>query len=199
MGININILEGNELGGSPGTVDETWAKKLFKAVQDLKGMAINLTHDSTQAEDLLGDVTLKLLPKQDTYSETWNLRGRVARTIYRTFLDGERQKPNVSLEDIPVLPNLSIWWWEMSWPEHASFRDFKEVMGAIGELPDTMKEPFMLYLEGIDYKDIPEALGDPDRKQNTVRSQIHKARKAIRWKFPDLFKLYAPNPKWGKK
>jgi len=50
-------------------------------------------------------------------------------------------------------------------------------------------------MEGVSYEEIPEELGDPGRLQNTVRSQIHKARKAIRSKFPDLFKLYAPNPK----
>lgn len=199
MDISAKELESDAIGEGQGPVDQVRAEKIFATVQSLRGMAINLTRNSVKAEDLLGDVTLKLVTKKGSYDEQWNLRARVGKAIFNTFLDGEKQKPTVSLEDIPVPPNLSIWWWEMSWPEHASFRDLKDVTEAINGLSPTIRDPFKLYMEGVSYEEIPEELGDPGRLQNTVRSQIHKARKAIRSKFPDLFKLYAPNPKWGKK
>lgn len=199
MGININELETNEAGENKGPIDKNRAEELFQTVQGLKGMAIQLTRNPQQAEDLLGDVTLKLLTKRDVYTEQWNLKGRIGRAIFRTFLDGKRKNQTVSLEDIPNPPNLSIGWGEISWPQHESYRDFQEVSEKIAGLSPTIRDPFTLYIDGVSYDQIPQELGDPDRMQNTVRSQIHKARMKVRNAFPDLYKKYAPNPKGWKK
>jgi len=180
-------------------IEKNRAEDVFNTVQWLRGVAINLTHDPDDANDLLGDVTLKLLPKQGSYTEQGTFSARVKTALINTFLDQQRKSKPVPLEDVPNLPNLSVWWWELSWPQNESYRDLGAVSDVMQWLSDTIRKPFELYLEGVHYEDIPQELGDPDRAQWTVRSQIYKARKKLRDTFPDLFAKYAPNPKGWKK
>jgi len=69
MDISAKELESDAIGEGQGPVDQVRAEKIFATVQSLRGMAINLTRNSVKAEDLLGDVTLKLVTKKGSYDE----------------------------------------------------------------------------------------------------------------------------------
>lgn len=144
----------------------------------LKPFAINLTRDSEAANDLFQETLFKALANKDKYNAGTNIKAWLFTIMRNIFINNYRRKAKQktifdnSTNDYllnnagPVVHN-----------DAESGMRLKEIQGAIRNLPDIFKTPFLLYFDGYKYNEIADTLGEP---LGTIKSRIHFARKLLK-------------------
>ncbi len=154
--------------------------QLQKEISPLKGLAMQLTKNVDDADDLVQETILKALRYQSKFSEGTNFRGWLFTIMKNSFINNYRRmvKRNTFLDATDNTFFLDI-------PSHRTENQAelkfirKDLEAAIGSLPTELKVTFMLNVEGFKYHEIAEELNIPI---GTVKTRIFVARRILRKK-----------------
>lgn len=160
-----------------GTFEEL-ALPLF---DQLYNFAQWLTHDRTEAEDLVQETYTKALRGFATYQQGTNFRAWMYRILRNTFLSSRTglqasSTVQLDLEDEPSLPNAT----ESATPESILIErsNHRLLQSALEELPVHFREILLLCeVEEMSYQEISETLAVPI---GTVMSRLSRARASLR-------------------
>jgi RNA polymerase sigma-70 factor, ECF subfamily len=161
-------------------VDETpsWEEIAERYGDTVFTMAYRLTGDRDEARDLAQDVFVRVYRNLDRY-RPGTFEGWLYRITKNLFLDRVRRRKRVRLVPLP----------EEEWrqpsesdPGPAERAEAGVLRGdletALNELPPSFRTAVVLCdVRGLTYEEIAESLGWPI---GTVRSRIHRGRKALR-------------------
>jgi RNA polymerase sigma-70 factor (ECF subfamily) len=151
-------------------------------------MALQLTRNPVEAEDLLQDTFLKAWRGFDSYMPGRPFLNWLLRIMQRTYLDSRRREnPIRKAESISSITNPADGEsQELPVPdrgagpdEEALFKEFsRELRIALAELPDVYRTAIELCdLEELSYFEIAEL---QNTTVGTVRSRIHRGRRLLR-------------------
>jgi RNA polymerase sigma-70 factor, ECF subfamily len=166
--------------GASDEVDETpsWEEIAERYGDTVFTMAYRLTGDRDEARDLAQDVFVRVYRNLDRY-RPGTFEGWLYRITKNLFLDRVRRRKRVRLVPLP----------EEEWrqpsesdPGPAERAEAGVLRGdletALNELPPSFRTAVVLCdVRGLTYEEIAESLGWPI---GTVRSRIHRGRKALR-------------------
>lgn len=167
-----------------GNFESLFAPELDRAY----GVALRLTRNGADAEDLVQEAALLAFRGFATYQQGTNFRAWFMRILMNAFLSSKRRKrpedDAASLDD--ELPNAFI-------QRQASGAELslaviggleaEEVQRAVDALPEEFRTAAALYfIQDMSYQEIAVALGIPI---GTVRSRLHRGRALLQkrlWK-----------------
>ncbi|MBU0681876.1 MAG: RNA polymerase sigma factor [Proteobacteria bacterium] len=148
-------------------------------------VAYRLTGNSTDAEDLVQDVLVKLYPKERQLLAIETLGPWLAKVLYRTFLDQQRRNKRSPLHlvakganmDADILDFIAS---PQAGPEEGTEQKetHRRLQAAINSLnPDQRHLCLLYYVEGYTLAELEEILDTP---LGTLKSRIHRSRDALR-------------------
>lgn len=158
-------------------------KQLMPHADALYAYALRLTHNPTDAEDLVQESLLKAFGALDRLPDQSNYKGWLFTILRNTWLSRMRREGRVEFTDTP--PER---------PEHGPRNPHEQIESgkggrpkdrfddvvhrALGQLPEVQRSAVLLCdVEKMPYQDIAKVLGCPI---GTVRSRIFHARRALR-------------------
>jgi RNA polymerase sigma-70 factor (ECF subfamily) len=151
----------------------------------LYGAALRMTHDRTDAEDLLQETYLKAFRAYDRFEEGTFLRAWLFRILTNTYISTYRSRQRApqltdvdDVEDLYLYKRLAATGMSRSAEDAALERlTAPEVLAALDELPEQFRLAVLLSdVEQFSYKEIADITGVPI---GTVMSRIHRGRKAL--------------------
>ena len=150
----------------------------------LKGYALRLTQNLEEAEDLVHDTMYKAFINKDKFTEGTNLKGWLHTIMKNVFINKYRRdkKSNITTDDTEnqyYINSASL----SSHNNALSALALKDIEGAISELKENLKTPFLLSYKGYKYEEIAQQLLIP---LGTVKIRIHCARQKLK----DKLKVY---------
>jgi len=153
-------------------------KILLNNADFLKPFAINLTRDSEAANDLYQETLYKALANQEKYSVGTNIKAWLFTIMRNIFINDYRRKAKQKtiLDSTPNDYLINLKQATVSNNAESGIR-MKEIQGAIQQLPEIFKTPFLLYFDGYKYHEIADVLNEP---LGTIKSRIHFARKLLK-------------------
>jgi RNA polymerase sigma-70 factor (ECF subfamily) len=152
------------------------------------GLALHLTRNRADAEDLVQDAVLNALRAYDSFAPDTNFKAWFFRILMNRFHDQYRkrrpERHDCSLEHASELyvllrskqAGLEV---KTTEPDVAAFRriDTEHVSAALQQLPEEFRVVATLYfVEDFRYQDMAEMLDIP---LGTVRSRLHRARRML--------------------
>lgn len=153
---------------------------VLKEKNSLRSLALQLTKNIDDAEDLVQDTILKALKYQEKFSEGTNFKGWLFTILKNTFINNYRRmmKRNTFIDSSDNsyfidIPNQKS--------ENQAELNFirKDLEEAIKGLAKELKVTFMLNIEGFKYHEIAEELNIPI---GTVKTRIFVAKRILRKK-----------------
>ncbi|MGQ9629000.1 MAG: sigma-70 family RNA polymerase sigma factor [bacterium] len=162
----------------------------------LYSIALHMTKNPQDAEDLVQDTYLRAYRFFDKFEEGTNLRAWLVKILRNNYINRYRKKirePHKIDFDLvePFYQNTAEE--EVSYPsskEYEALADMidTEVKEALDDLPLEFREALLLAdVDGFSYKEIAKILGRPI---GTVRSRIHRGRKLLRAKLLEYARKY---------
>jgi RNA polymerase sigma-70 factor, ECF subfamily len=180
-------------------------EQAMEFVSGLYSAAMRMTHNASDAEDLVQETMLKAYRAYGSFEEGTNLKAWLYRILTNTYINmyrSKKRRPEQSnLEDVEDL----YMYRRMGGLEAAElgrsteelvldrFTD-SEVQAAVDALPETFRIPVLLAdVEGFAYKEIADILEIPI---GTVMSRLHRGRKALQKSLYDfgVARRLVPNP-----
>ncbi|HSK23438.1 MAG TPA: sigma-70 family RNA polymerase sigma factor [Egicoccus sp.] len=162
----------------PGEPAPTWDEIAERYGDMVYTMAYRLTGDRDEARDLAQDVFVRVYRNLDRY-QPGTFEGWLYRITKNLFLDRVRRRTRVRLEPLPDEE-----WKQPSESDPGPLETIEagvlrgDLETALDELPAGFRTAVVLCdVQGLSYEEISEALGWPI---GTVRSRIHRGRKALR-------------------
>lgn len=151
-----------------------------KEIAAMKSLAMQLTKNTEDANDLVQETILKALRYKEKFSEGTNFKGWLFTILKNTFINNYRRmmKRNTFLDATDNTYYLDL-------PTHKTENQAelkfirKDLELAIDSLPTELRVTFMLNMEGFKYHEIAEALNIPI---GTVKTRIFVARRLLRKK-----------------
>jgi RNA polymerase sigma-70 factor (ECF subfamily) len=157
----------------------------------LYGVALRLTRNSADAEDLVAESVGKAWFALDTLADRTRFRSWIFRILRNCFISARRKKSVRPTEfhydelfrddgdgDLASLlveqPEEFLTWWAN--PERRVFNDVlgEQIMSAIDDLPQSFRTTVLLInVEGLTYDEAADVLGVP---AGTVRSRMKRGR-----------------------
>jgi RNA polymerase sigma-70 factor, ECF subfamily len=149
-------------------------------------MALHLTGGKeAEARDLVQDGFLRVWRSWD-HQRPENVRGWMYRILHNLYMDALRRKARQPTVSLDAAPDDLEGGWERVLPcegpaptagvEQEEIR--REVQAALARLPEEFRIPVILCdLESLSYEEIAAVVGCP---VGTVRSRIHRGRRALR-------------------
>ncbi|GAB4379758.1 MAG: RNA polymerase sigma factor [Salibacteraceae bacterium] len=143
----------------------------------LQYFALSLTRNQNDALDLTQETYLKAIAHRDHFRSNTNLKAWLFTIMKNTFINEFRRKSRAKtvLDRQDALPKMSNTACD-EYHNPMSLFGTKEIKGAIDDLADEFRIPFMMHSEGYKYKEISEQLKIPI---GTVKSRIFLARKKL--------------------
>ncbi|TFG44141.1 MAG: sigma-70 family RNA polymerase sigma factor [Gemmatimonadales bacterium] len=144
-------------------------------------VALRLTGDPANAEDLVQDTVLKAYRAWDTFRQGTNARGWLLTILRNTFINDYRRRRRAPVTvDIDVAEQYARVHQEAGRdPEGEFFHELVDdrILSAIDALPEEFREVVVLSdVEGLGYAQIAETVGVP---VGTVKSRLFRARKHL--------------------
>lgn len=146
----------------------------------LKIMALQLTRNNDDANDLVQETMLKALKYKDRFSEGSNLKAWLYTILRNSFINNYRRmaKRNTFIDTTD-----NTFFLDQATHNVVNQAELKfirrDLETAISSLPSELKVTFMLNAEGFKYHEIAEALQIPI---GTVKTRIFVARRLLRQK-----------------
>lgn len=144
----------------------------------LRGFALKLTQDNEDANDLVQETMLKAFKNSEKFEKGTNLNGWLYTIMRNIFINNYRRmvKSKTFNDDTTNQYYLN------SGKNTERNRGegniaLKEIHGAINDLNDNLKTPFMMMFNGYKYEEIAEQLSIP---LGTVKIRIHCARQKLK-------------------
>lgn len=169
---------------------------VWPQMQTVLRVALLLTHDHVEAEDLAQETMVKAFRFMDQFEDGTDLKAWLMTILRRTRIDRIRskqsQKGHVSLDVIEGQPPVAAppeSESERAWDNPAellsAFSD-QQVIEALQQLPEEIRWTLMLVdAEGLDH---PEAAKVMEIPVGTVKSRAHRGRAMLREKLLPLAK-----------
>ena len=154
----------------------------------LYSAALRMTHNPSDAEDLVQETYLKAYRSFASFTEGTNLKAWLYRILTNTYINAYRAKQRRPTEsDLDDVEDLYLYRRIGALEQVAASRSAEEqlmdvfsegeVKAALDNLPDAFRLPvYMADVEGFSYKEIAEILDIPI---GTVMSRLHRGRKAM--------------------
>ena len=176
----------------PSMDEEAFKDELTEHLDSMYRLALSLSKNPRDAEDLTQEATLKALNHWRQYKPGTNMRAWLLAIVRNAFINRYRRQRNrpgsVEFDDVePFLSDTT----NNGEGRHLSVRNIDqlsrlgellddEVKKALDELSDDFRETFLLaVVEELSYKDIAQILGVP---VGTVMSRLFRARKQMQAK-----------------
>jgi RNA polymerase sigma-70 factor (ECF subfamily) len=165
----------------PSTAGRTFDAEALPHLDALYRVALRLTGDPSQAEDLVQDTMLKAYRAWRQYRPGTNAKGWLLTILRNTFINDYRRRKlePVAMDLEAVEPHALYRAVEQSDPEGAFFSKIvdEKVLEAIDALPAEFREVLVLSdIEGMRYAEIAETLQVP---VGTVKSRLFRARRQL--------------------
>ncbi len=168
-----------------------FSRSVEACMDPLYGVALRLTRNGAEAEDLVAEAVAKAWSAIDSLEDRARFRPWLFRILHNYFVSDYRKKSVRPTEEhlesqfvdegesdvVPFLNEQSddfLKWW--SNPEKVLFNNLlgAQIMSAIDELPEAFKVTILLVnVEGLTYDEAAEVLGVPS---GTVRSRMKRGR-----------------------
>lgn len=144
-------------------------------------VALRLTGEPANAEDLVQDSVLKAFRAWDTFRQGTNARGWLLTILRNTFINDYRRRRRAPVTvDLDVAEQHALVHAEAGHdPEGEFFHALVDdrILAAIDALPEEFREVVVLSdVEGLGYTQIADTLGVPI---GTVKSRLFRARKQL--------------------
>ncbi len=161
-------------------IDNSFESLVQNEMQSMKSLAMQLTRNLEDANDLVQETVLKALRYKEKYTEGTNLRGWVLTILKNTFINNYRRmvKRKTFIDSTDNTYFLDL-------PSHRTENQAetkfirKDLESAISILQPELKVTFMLNIEGFKYHEIAEELNIPI---GTVKTRIFVAKRILRKK-----------------
>ncbi len=165
----------------PSITVRSFDQEALPHLDALYRVALRLTGDPTQAEDLVQDTMLKAYRSWQQYRPGTNAKGWLLTILRNTFInDYRRRKLEPMAMDLDAVePRALFRSAEVDDPEGTFFSQIvdEKVTEAIDALPPDFREVLVLSdVEGLRYSEIAEAIGVP---VGTVKSRLFRARRLL--------------------
>ncbi|NQW43224.1 MAG: sigma-70 family RNA polymerase sigma factor [Bacteroidetes bacterium] len=162
------------------SIDNSFESLVQNEMQSMKSLAMQLTRNLEDANDLVQETVLKALRFKEKYTEGTNLRGWVLTILKNTFINNYRRmvKRKTFIDSTDNTYFLDL-------PSHRTENQAeikfirKDLESAISILQPELKVTFMLNIEGFKYHEIAEELNIPI---GTVKTRIFVAKRILRKK-----------------
>ena len=165
----------------PSTAGRTFDAEALPHLDALYRVALRLTGDPSQAEDLVQDTMLKAYRAWRQYRPGTNAKGWLLTILRNTFINDYRRRKlePVAMDLEAVEPHALYRAVEQTDPEGTFFSRIVDdkVLEAIDALPSEFREVLVLSdMEGMHYAEIAETLQIP---VGTVKSRLFRARRQL--------------------
>lgn len=152
--------------------------RVIQFTDSMKPIAINLTKDINDAQDLMQETLLKALSNREKFNDGTNLKAWIYTIMKNLFINNYRRKRkrNTIMDSTDNL-------FYLSGPSHEIPNDgenslhVSDIQESINALSNDYKVPFLMHFEGYKYEEIAKKLKLP---VGTVKSRIHLARKELK-------------------
>lgn len=143
----------------------------------LRPMAMRLTRDVEDANDLIQETVLKAFTNRDKFSDGTNLKAWLYTILKNTFITNYQRMMRRNTF-IDTSDNLHFINSSGNSIENGAYSKFanEDIEKALDKLDETFKTPFMMYYKGFKYYEIADRLNIP---LGTVKNRIHIARKEL--------------------
>ncbi|MBS1732682.1 MAG: RNA polymerase sigma factor [Bacteroidetes bacterium] len=144
----------------------------------LRPFAFTLTRDNESAKDLMQETLFRALANREKYNVGTNIKAWMYTIMRNVFINDYRRKvrQNTVFDNTPN--DFLLDYNQQAVANSAETTlSMKNIQGALNQLPDIFRLPFMLYFEGYKYNEIAETLHEP---LGTIKSRIHFARKLLK-------------------
>lgn len=161
---------------------------LSNATTSLRPIAMRFTKDSEESNDLIQRTLMKAWVNKHRFNPSTNLKAWLYTIMKNTFLsDYRKNKRHQTFIDSTdthfYINSFSNSGGTLSTDANL---DVKEIYQTISALPDQLRLPFELYLQGYKYKEISKSLSLP---LGTVKHRIFLSRKELKQKLQYLFQI----------
>lgn len=145
-------------------------------------LAFRFCNNQADAEDLVQDVVLKLLPRSNEMSQIEKIRPWLAKVLYRLFIDHYRQQNRSPLSLVPDGENLLSEQPDPSGETPETLAEDglnqKRLMKALQTLNEDQRAVVLLHdVEGYTLVELESILDSP---QGTLKSRLNRARTYLR-------------------
>jgi RNA polymerase sigma-70 factor (ECF subfamily) len=197
----------------PQTISYTdFEMMLRNVVSAAYGVALRLTGNRQDAEDLVQEAALSALRSRHTFRVGSNFKAWFLKIVMNHFYTAyRRQRPVTSIQDVEDAHEMYLFertseagFLRQSDPVQATLGKLatEDVAAALASLPDEFRTVCTMYLmDDFSYEEIAEMLGIP---LGTVRSRLHRGRRMLQkrlWKLAVDQGIVAgdnTNPKTGE-
>lgn len=147
--------------------------ELVSQMGPLKKFALKLTHNSSDAEDLVQSTILRAMEKKHLFQEGTDLFRWMSKVMFNIFVSGHRRKTKFETQYDPdsYVQKQSV---EATQEIQVNFRQVQDAMNKISD--DHQKILIMVCVKGMQYSEVADDLGIP---VGTVRSRLSRAREAL--------------------
>ncbi len=169
------------MAGEASGKQKEFEREALVHLDTLYNVALRLTGNAPDAEDLVQDTVTKAYRAWDRYEPGTNCRAWLVTILRNTFINEfrrRRKRPSTvqyeAVEDVSVFEQV-----EDRDPEGSFFRFIvdDEVKRAIEELPEEFQLPVVLSdVEGLSYAEVAEVL---DLPVGTVKSRLFRGRRRL--------------------
>ncbi|MEM6765353.1 MAG: RNA polymerase sigma factor [Bacteroidota bacterium] len=153
---------------------------VVKLHKSLKPIALKLTRDMEEANDLMQETLLKAMANREKFTEGTNLKAWLYTIMKNTFITNYhrlvKRKTFIDTTDNLHFINSSS---HVTENKAGSKLAMDEISKAIKDLSYEYKTPFMMHYKGYKYHEIADILNIPI---GTVKNRIHIARKELKSK-----------------
>ena len=172
---------------TPTPVDQKRASFEQEALVHLDALyrvALRLTGNAADADDLVQETMLKAYRSWDQYEKGTNAKGWLLTILRNSFINEYRRRTrHPETVDVDTIEPYAVFGDVQDDDPQGAFFDQivdDEVLKAIDELPEAFRETLVLSdVEGMSYQEIGKILGVP---VGTVKSRLFRARQALQGK-----------------
>ncbi len=147
----------------------------------LHAFAFKLTGNFTDAQDLYQDTAFKVLKNADKFKPGTNFKAWSSTIMRNIFINDYRKKKRRGV----IVDSTDNNYYINSGDKTVSNQGerqlgYDELMEMVDDLPENLKQPFMMSYQGFKYDEIAEQLEAP---LGTIKSRIFFARKTLRERY----------------